>query len=696
MEDQPGDFKRLPRQKQKQICWSRVFAVARWLPFAAVLLLLLWNLSDLTSRFGDADDFDRVEAVDEVEVVFANHSAVFPLDLRFSHPFEALCRFPNLQSEDPSIERHVKHRRGFQCPPAEFEAIVTQSRTGELLAGRPFKGAFQNALVDCFYRELGGALWPAIDQPTFVGSWKKLPLNRRLFVAKDSFAVKCWHKRTQRLVYNNAFANIREKKEVRPPPASNRLNVAILQIDSTSRNQFFRHMPHTLEFMNRTGFQVGDNSAINTLTLLGGMGFELEYRGLDAFLKEGQFLNENQTRGDVFKHVDFVFWKMQKEGCATMWNDDPGKPDGGLFHYQAFTGFRRLPTDFYFRPYYTYLYKHLNAQSVCVNGEFMIPKWLQLWERQAITPVHLTYLRRYRFSTAYKDRCHFSFNHFSFFTHANGNNLELYDEPLRDALERMERAGVLENTVLLIMGDHGQRIHPIKHSYYGKVEERMPLAAVFVPPKVRAARPEWTRRLAENTNRFTSTFDLHETLRDLVDFRADGSETAAWQKRERVGISLFAAIPKERGCADAKVPSNFCVCMEPLTDLEHTRAIQAKLNVACVAGWDFEMPARWSGVFGVTPLVRYGPRYLEQWTQRLAADPNGADILREIVELEYVVDVRLRPVGSTASLRMSVVFRFQFNRQLPDSLPMIVEPWVSRAPCSIFRLDDLCSCFSSD
>lgn len=107
------------------------------------------------------------------------------------------------------------------------------------------------------------------------------------------------------------------------------------------------------------------------------------------------------------------------------------------------------------------------------------------------------------------------------------------------------------------------------------------------------------------------------------------------------------------------------------------------------------MPARWSGVFGVTPLVRFGPRYPDEWTSRLAADPHGADILREIVELEYRAAVRVRPAGATGSTRLDVVFRFQFDRRRPAALPLIVEPWVRRPPCPIFRLDDLCACFPS-
>jgi membrane-anchored protein YejM (alkaline phosphatase superfamily) len=72
----------------------------------------------------------------------------------------------------------------------------------------------------------------------------------------------------------------------------------------------------------------------------------------------------------------------------------------------------------------------------------------------------------FRFSTMYRQKCHFSFNHLSYFTHENGNNLELYDILVSDALGRMKSAGVFDNTILLIAGDHGQRLVSLNYIPY--------------------------------------------------------------------------------------------------------------------------------------------------------------------------------------------------------------------------------------
>jgi hypothetical protein len=103
-----------------------------------------------------------------------------------------------------------------------------------------------------------------------------------------------------------------------PPDVADRYSIAILQIDSTSRNQFFRHAPKTLRFMHQNGFQilrgytkVGDNSAINSMALLAGRAFEAKYRALDTLLEKNQYLDANQTFDDIFKHVEFLFDQMK-------------------------------------------------------------------------------------------------------------------------------------------------------------------------------------------------------------------------------------------------------------------------------------------------------------------------------------------------------------------------------------------------
>ena len=87
----------------------------------------------------------------------------------------------------------------------------------------------------------------------------------------------------------------------------------------------------------------------------------------------------------------------------------------------------------------------------CRHGKSIIPKWLEIWEK---------------FSIKFAKKRHFSFTFLSGLTHVATNNLQLYDIPLLDSLVYMEKGGVLENTVLVIMGDHGNRIVSQKTKTY--------------------------------------------------------------------------------------------------------------------------------------------------------------------------------------------------------------------------------------
>jgi sulfur relay (sulfurtransferase) DsrC/TusE family protein len=104
----------------------------------------------------------------------------------------------------------------------------------------------------------------------------------------------------------------------------------------------------------------------------------------------------------------------------------------------------------------------------------------------------------------------------------------------------------------------------------------MPFAAVHLPEKFRKSQPELYEQFVQNTNRFTSTFDLHETLKDLVQMRVKQNSTQ--QVTSRIGHSLFEEIPIKRNCKDAKVPENFCVCMKKQDEQLNTQVLKVRID----------------------------------------------------------------------------------------------------------------------
>lgn len=63
-----------------------------------------------------------------------------------------------------------------------------------------------------------------------------------------------------------------------------------------------------------------------------------------------------------------------------------------------------------------------------------------------------------RFAIKYARKCHFGFSFLTALTHDNSNNLELLDQNIYDGLSRIKSKGVFDNTVMIVMGDHGQRM----------------------------------------------------------------------------------------------------------------------------------------------------------------------------------------------------------------------------------------------
>uniref|UniRef100_A0A915CWT8 Uncharacterized protein n=1 Tax=Ditylenchus dipsaci TaxID=166011 RepID=A0A915CWT8_9BILA len=124
-------------------------------------------------------------------------------------------------------------------------------------------------------------------------------------------------------------------------------------------------------------------------------------------------------------------------GYATLWNDEIATTGFGLFHYKAFSGFNRPPAKYYFRPYYEYLYQRLGAHTGCVNGQFAAPRYIDIWERFVSSHLNMPY---------------FAFNFLTGLTHASANNIELYDNPLSEALIRLKSIGAFDNSIVLIMG----------------------------------------------------------------------------------------------------------------------------------------------------------------------------------------------------------------------------------------------------
>ena len=157
------------------------------------------------------------------------------------------------------------------------------------------------------------------------------------------------------------------------------------------------------------------------------------------------------------------------------------------------------------------------------------------------------------------------------YSHHEINNVKKNQLALMALLKDLKAKGHLDNTLLILMGDHGLRFGPVRTQVQGKLEERLPLFAIVTPPWFASKYPKIMRNLKTNTGRLTSWFDVYATFRHILSYPA----LPTGLKR---GQSLFTEVPKTRSCEDAGTPKHWCPCLQWVTvDVQHSHVQNAAL-----------------------------------------------------------------------------------------------------------------------
>ena len=128
------------------------------------------------------------------------------------------------------------------------------------------------------------------------------------------------------------------------------------------------------------------------------------------------------------------------------------------------------------------------------------------------------------------------------------------DDDLLTFMTEFQTSGYLNNTVLVVLGDHGWRYGEFRQTIQGKLEERLPLFTMAFPKWFKKRHPRLAKNLKTNTNRLTSWFDSYVTLNHLLDYPNEPT-------KEKYGVSLLTEVPLERTCSNAGIPAHWCPCV---------------------------------------------------------------------------------------------------------------------------------------
>ncbi|KAK7466791.1 hypothetical protein BaRGS_00037107 [Batillaria attramentaria] len=238
-----------------------------------------------------------------------------------------------------------------------------------------------------------------------------------------------------------------------------------------------------------------------------------------------------------------LVWKLfQQQGYTTLYAED--EPTVGTFNLR-FNGFHKQPTDHYMRHFWQALWEsdlRKDSQRYCTGN---VP--------------HHKFMLRYveDFFLQYRNISRFAFGFHGELTHWDNNPADYLDADLANVLRRLRRNGVLEDTVLIIMGDHGARYSKVRYTVQGKLEERLPMMSFVFPEKFRKTYPHLWSNLKTNTERLSTPFDIYETLLDILNI----SRTRAKPNTFSRGISLLREIPVNRTCKQAGIGMHWCGCL---------------------------------------------------------------------------------------------------------------------------------------
>ncbi|OXA42195.1 hypothetical protein Fcan01_23027 [Folsomia candida] len=214
--------------------------------------------------------------------------------------------------------------------------------------------------------------------------------------------------------------------------------------------------------------------------------------------------------------------------------------------------FVKPPTDFYIRPFSSYMETNLGKgdDNMCYGTRRSFKMLLDNIENIAV---------------AQKNRPYFHFTWATKLSHNNFNKLHQGDGPLLEFLQFMATNGYLNHTALLILGDHGNRSPTqAQMNPAGKVEVRMPVFYLVLPDWFKAKYSQPFKNLQYNADSLTSPYDVYETLKLFMNL-SQLRDTQSYKNADtiinvRKPMSLFQKIPFDRSCLEAGVSLHWCVC----------------------------------------------------------------------------------------------------------------------------------------
>ncbi|XP_034669824.1 uncharacterized protein LOC117902510 [Drosophila subobscura] len=350
-------------------------------------------------------------------------------------------------------------------------------------------------------------------------------------------------KNASRIVQRDAFPLVQvipKTSRTESHPLPRQPSVIMLGLDTMSRMNFKRTMPKTAEYVQQLGWfemegynKVADNTFPNLCTVLAG--------GKPAQLDK--VCEEHSS-------CPWIWRDFKEAGYSTAYGED-------ITADSVFTGSGNAP-DFTLRPFLSGLTESMHifrrfGYDYCVGRRLAI-----------------SYL--YDFCMQFTQRLIEELEQpaFGFFwsctlTHDYHYGTSSLDGLFLDYLKTLEKHKIFGNAIVILFSDHGERFGDLVALPDGFLEERLPMLHIYLPPWFRKTYPSYAQSLQLNRNRLSSPYDLHNTLRHILQLNATKPEDLPPLENCPTSQSLFHPLPQERSCVDACIGDHWCTCKEFLS-----------------------------------------------------------------------------------------------------------------------------------
>ncbi len=171
-----------------------------------------------------------------------------------------------------------------------------------------------------------------------------------------------------------------------------------------------------------------------------------------------------------------------------------------MFHFSKF-GFRKKPTDYWLRHYWLSLYDSKSAAPNILNSNDHPCYYNVLFHKLGFRWL-ADFLREYapNADASKTDQNLFGLFKSNEMSHDYLERLFWIDDDLKSLLQEILTDAFLENTLFILMGDHGHRFHRIRQTVAGSLEQKLPFFSLILPGKMTKQNPLVNDVLRQNRN----------------------------------------------------------------------------------------------------------------------------------------------------------------------------------------------------